>query len=500
MNKRNLLRRLAGLALLGLSGLPAAAQGSETYGGGIKLNANPEGTKYIRFITWHQMWGRYIQNNPGTTFNGSGEDWSYDVGLRRSRFLAYAQITPRYLILTHWGINNQTFTNGGVPGGGNTGSGAPGATTGKKPQLFMHDLWNEYAVIPATRPTVADPTKTEARPVSLSLGMGLHYWHGISRMTSGSTLNFLAVDAPIFNWPTIETTDQFARQFGIYAKGKVLKLDYRLSINKPFSINQFNPAGAPASQDIASHVPNNNWATQGYVMWQFLDQESNLLPFTVGSYLGTRKVFNLGGGWHYHPQAMGTRTSATDPTLKSHDMGLWGVDAFLDLPFGTNNMALTAYGVYYNYDFGPNYIRYVGIMNEGENATAGTAPPNAIPASELGFGAGTQYGNTSPKIGTGNIAYLQAGLLLPKPLLGSKGRLQPFGAVTYRDFEAFDEAAFNYDAGLNYFLDGHHAKITFQYSTRPVYRLVEGDAPTLERNRTVERNVGEFILQTQIYL
>ena len=58
------------------------------------------------------------------------------------------------------------------------------------------------------------------------MGAGLHYWNGVSRLSSQSTLNFMTLDAPIFNWTNIEATDQFARQFGIYAKGQLDRLDY----------------------------------------------------------------------------------------------------------------------------------------------------------------------------------------------------------------------------------------------------------------------------------
>ncbi|MBK8818918.1 MAG: porin, partial [Saprospiraceae bacterium] len=47
-------------------------------------------------------------------------------------------------------------------------------------------------------------------------------------MTSHSTISFMTLDAPIFNFVNIETTDQFARQFGVYAKGQIGKLDYRI--------------------------------------------------------------------------------------------------------------------------------------------------------------------------------------------------------------------------------------------------------------------------------
>lgn len=218
------------------------------------------------------------------------------------------------------------------------------------------------------------------------MGMGLHYWNGISRMTSHSTLNFMAVDAPIFNWPLIELTDQFARQFGFYAKGQVGKWDYRLALNKPFAVGTGGRYDETRQRPISANIVNDHWATQGYIAYQFLEKENNKLPFFVGSYLGTKKVFNLGGGWHHHPSATASRTS--DGLVQNHDILLIGMDAFLDLPLNkSTGTALTTYAVFYNYDFGPNYIRNVGIMN-------------------VGFGAGSSQngpGNAQPTIGTGNI-------------------------------------------------------------------------------------------------
>ncbi|HNU15064.1 MAG TPA: hypothetical protein PKI55_11460, partial [Chitinophagaceae bacterium] len=202
------------------------SQGSPDYGSGMKFNLNAEGTRYMRFITWGQIWVRSQQNNPGSVINGEVKNNTWDIGARRLRMITYAQISPRYLILAHVGINNQTFAGGG--GFGSSGTGPSGV--GKKPQIFFHDVWNEYAVIPAK-----DPKSGKNNKYNLYMGAGLHYWLGISRMTSASTLNFLAIDAPIFNWPLIEVSDQFMRQFGIYAKGKLGKLNYSVSINKPFA-------------------------------------------------------------------------------------------------------------------------------------------------------------------------------------------------------------------------------------------------------------------------
>jgi hypothetical protein len=114
---------------------PVLGQGSTDYGGGLKVNINPEGTKYVRFIIWNQIWFRSMETNPGTSVNGAPTENISDVMARRVRFLAYAQITPRYLIMSHFGINNQTFASGGASGTNGTG----GYGQGKKPQVFFHD-------------------------------------------------------------------------------------------------------------------------------------------------------------------------------------------------------------------------------------------------------------------------------------------------------------------------------------------------------------------------
>jgi len=436
----------------------------------LTLKLNEEGSKFIRFIVWNQMWARVTENNPGTlNVNGMPSNTSSDIGIRRARMLAYAEISPRFLILTHWGINNQTFTNGGVPGGGATGNpgnipvavdpatglGTASGASAKKPQLFFHDIWTEYKIFN-----------------ELYIGMGLHYWNGISRMTSHSTLNFMAVDAPIFNWPTIELTDQFARQFGFYAKGQLGKIDYRLALNKPYAVGGGGRYDEATQRPIAANMVNDNWATQGYIAYQFWDKENNKLPFFAGTYLGTKRVFNVGGGWHFHPSA--TTSRSFDGSVSEHDISLIGIDTFLDMPLnGATGTALTTYAVYYHYDFGPNYMRNVGIMN-------------------VGFGSGTTQngpGNAQPTIGTGNIFYTQSGLLLPKSILGDKGRLQPFGALTHKQFEFFDEGSWQYDLGFNYYINGHHSKITLQYSQRPLFEQFVRSG-----------SAGEFILQTHIFL
>lgn len=453
---------IAAVLLLSQKGF---SQGSTDYGAGLKFNLNEDGSKFMRVIAWNQIWMRSAQMNPGTMIGGEATSTATDIGNRRLRFLAYAQVSKRYMIVTHFGINNQTFTNGGAAGTSGTG----GYGAGKKPGLFFHDAWNEYAVV----------LPQKEKKFSMSLGAGLHYYMGLSRLTMASTLNFLTIDAPIFNWPLIENSDQFARQVGLFAKGKYGKLEYRLSYNKPYATNLVPTNVTTAENAVA--VDNSGmtkWSKAGYFEYQFLEQEANVLPFKVGSYLGTKKVFNVGAGFYTAPDA--TRSSVSG-TINKHDIKLFSADVFLDLPIGKkeNKMALTGYSVMYDYDFGPNYLRNVGIMN------IGSVDPN-FTGSRAIAGAG----NAQPTIGSGNIWYTQAGILLPNKEAKPKVRIQPFGAVTYKNFDALEQSSTQFDVGSNFFLDGHHAKITAQYSTRPVYT-----APT---NRS--GSLGDFIVQIQIYL
>jgi len=112
--------------------------GSPEYKDGMNIKLDSSGEKYIHFLTYATFWARETQLNPGTAVNGLPQKDLTDFGLRQFRLLIYAQLSPRYLILSDIGIDNQTFSQGGVPGGGNTGNGTQtyNGTLGKKPALY----------------------------------------------------------------------------------------------------------------------------------------------------------------------------------------------------------------------------------------------------------------------------------------------------------------------------------------------------------------------------
>ena len=440
------------------------AQISPEYSGGLKVDLSEDGKKYFRLVSMHQVWIRAIENNPGTVdVNGDPKDMTFDVGMRRSRFIFYSQLNDDFLILFQWGINNQTFTNGGGSGTGGFG----GYGSGKKPQVFVHDAYTQYKVT---------NTIKENSGFSLYLGAGLHFWNGLSRTANQSVGTIMPVDLPVFGFQGIELTDQFARQYGIYAKGQIGKLGYRLNLNKPFIVDN----RAAMSFNRAANIPTENWATAGYFEYQFLEREGNVLPYKTGTYLGTKEVFNIGGGYYYHPEASGIGSGLFVDERQDHRH--FAVDLFYDRPINkAKGTALTLYSVAMLYNYGDNYFRTFGIMNVNPNGNPGAN--NSI----------TGFGNTEPLLGTGLISYSMLGYLLPKSLM-KKGQLQPYFVFTNKTLNYLDIDVQNYDLGINYFVSGHQAKISLQYSLRP---LVTG---TVGSGYEANQWASTVFIQTQISL
>jgi hypothetical protein len=97
------------------------------------------------------------------------------------------------------------------------------------------------------------------------------------------------------------------------------------------------------------------------VKYQFFEHESNKTAYQVGTYMQSKKVFNIGAGYQYQADAM-SKGNAALPEAELYDIKHWAVDSFLNLPLA-NNDAITGYLGYYDYGFGENYIRNVGANN-----------------------------------------------------------------------------------------------------------------------------------------
>lgn len=383
-------------ALLLIS-LGVYAQGSTEYTGGLKVKLNDSGSKYFRLITWAQFWAQYDDSE--TTNALGNEESNLNFSMRRSRVLIYAQLTDKFLILTHFGANSQNATN------------LDGVGKGPSAQLFFHDMWGQWSL-----------SKDHA------IGAGLHYWNGISRLNNQSTLNMMTLDNNRQSWATIGLSDQFARHIGIYAKGSFGKLQYRVSVNEALQ-NGLNANGVPTATKATYNgraILGGATASKvfaGYFDYNILDAESNFLPYKVGTYLGGKKVFNIGAGFNYHPN--GSVISTGTNRFEGQDVSIFAIDAFYDSPIGENGAAITAYASYQSNSYGDN------------------------------FTLGQTYE-------TGSMFYAHLGYVIPSA--NKVVRVQPYVSATTRQIDAIDDSANRFGLGGNIYFNGHHSKLSVEYS------------------------------------
>lgn len=363
----------------------------------LKLNLSEDGKKYVRFIMWHQLWvQRDFKNSDGLK-----------MSIRRSRFLAYSQISPKFLILTHFGLNSL--------GADQTTANPNTQQNNAHSFLFLHGAWVEFAAIPK----------------KLHLGTGLHYWNGISRLSNQSTLNMMTLDNPgqgrgdarLFPWSTITTSDQFARHIGIYAKGNIDRFSYRVAANNS-RINQGNLEPAIYSYQVDGN--NHNWLFTGYFKFDLLDKESDKLPYFVGTYLGKKKVLSIGSGFYHHPGAL-AKGAALSTADRANVVKL-AADVFYDAPIGNNGGALNVLAAFYNYNYG----------GDNQFADGGLVPAN------------------------GNIIYGHLGYVLPFKAKGT--RFMPYVTYSHQDLKHTPNTSHEFSVGLNWFINGHFAKITAEYT------------------------------------
>lgn len=329
----------------------------------------------------------------------------------------FSQINEKFLILTHFGLNSLN-SNTLSPTGKGDGS-----------QIFFHDVWAQYCI-----------GKNHV------IGGGLHYFNGISRLNNQSTLNMMTLDNNRQSWSTIGLSDQFARHIGVFAKGKFGKLQYRVAINDAITngLDAREPEdGGPAiyggKRLIGSKDAGKTFA--GYFDYNFFDQESNFLPYKVGSYLGEKRVFNIGGGFFLHPSGS---VIMNGTELVGEDVGLFAVDAFYDAPIGEKGSAITAYAIYQSNDYGKDYLY-------------------------------SAYG-------TGSMIYGHVGYVFNGDK--TKTRFQPYASYSTNTYDAIDDTRNVFGIGLNAYMSGHNSKLTLEYQNQKF-----GDTDT-----------GTVTLQAMIYL
>ncbi|MEX2568695.1 MAG: hypothetical protein WD431_22320 [Cyclobacteriaceae bacterium] len=418
-------------------------EGRENKNKELKISLNEDGSHYVKGTFLNQIWVRNTQNNPGTTVDGYGEDNTFDIGLRRTRIQLFGQLSDKVFFYTQFGTNNLSYIGD------------------RKQGLFFHDalaeieIWDKF----------------------MAVGTGITGWNGLSRYASPSVGSVLSLDAPLYQQATNDATDQFLRKYSVYAKGKIGGMDYRLAMSKPMTIANSTVQGTSPGQNALFSAEPPHLQYHGYLMYQFLDSESNLTPYNVGSYQGKMTVFNLGAGFIYQNDAMWHLNDNAE--LIHENLSLLSVDAFLDHPISKERgTAITAYAAFSSNSYGKNYVRNLGVMN----------PTNGVNTQ----GSFNGPGNAFPMMGTGTTSYFQLGYLFNENLLANMGTLQPFITTQYSKFDLLDEAMMMNEYGFNWLIDRNNSKLSFQYQSRPVFNT-NGLGDLIRTDRK-----GMWVMQFQI--
>ena len=428
----------------------AFAQFPEKIKNGLRYYLDKDDSSH--FVTLNmtaQIWTRNTQNNPYTTVNGIAQSNTTDMSIRRIRFVFSGALTDRVNFFVQYGQNNLNYLSA------------------RKAGSFFHDVTADYAVIKR----------------KLSIGAGLNGWNGPSRFSNISVASILVLDPPGFQEVTNDTYDQFVRRLGVYAKGKLGKLDYRVSVGKPFVIQTTSGSGTePINVNSAFSTLPPNLVYQGYFMYQFLDQESNFSPGTVGSYLGKKRVFNIGAGFYTQSNAMFRRSTTTATDTIKQDLKLFAIDVFYDTPLNKEKgTALSLYSSFSNYNYGTNFIKITGANN----------PANGSSKTTTSFEK-SNFGNAFPYLGTGNVGYLQTAYKFRNKLLGDQGTLQPFVDLQYSRYDRLKDPMYVFDIGVNWLIYGNNSKITLNYQNRPYF------APNAAGDLVQNSRLGEWVIQYQV--
>jgi hypothetical protein len=444
----------------------------------LKYNLNDDGSHWFQVTFLNQTWLRENRSNPGTTVLGDGAPSTFDIGLRRTRIQMFGQITDRAFLYFPAGQNNFNFLYNGQ------------GANNRIVSFYIHDALCEYRL---------------TKKAQLKIGGGLTIANGLSRFSNPSVGTIMALDVPVFAQATVNQTDLFSRKLSVYARGQIGKLDYRLVLSDPFPVNtagSLAPGTAAPTKPLSSANYNSTAANfafvghnlqyQGYFMWQFFEHEGHNTPYMTGTYLGKKKIFNVAAGVIYQPKATWrfADTSAAAPIVYD-DMLLIAAETFLDTYINKEKgNGVTAYLGYFNLNYGKNYVRTQAQMNPADNKVGANSP---FTKSISGGGNGW------PMWGTGQVVYAQAGYLFKKDMLGSHGTIQPYACYQRNMYQALADPVNVYDLGLNWLMNGHKSKLSFDYQNRPVYNNIPVADPSGVKPGVSGRR-GCFILQYQIYI
>ena len=424
----------------------------------LKYKLNESGSHYFQATFLNQVWLRSNESLPGTTVESIADNQTLDIGLRRTRMQLFGQLTDKVFIYFQFGMNNFNSQYN--------------STSNRKTAAFFHDALCEYKV---------------SNSNAFKIGGGLTIASGLSRFSQPSIGTIATLDVPVFAQTTVDQTDIFSRKLTVYARGQISKFDYRVVLSDPFPISSNGSAVPDISKNALFSPVGHHLMQGGYLMYQFFEHEGHTTPYMTGSYLGTKKVFNIAVGGIYQKNATWRKDIATGDTVFDN-LKLLCVESFLDVPLNQkNNTAINAYVGFFHTDYGKNYLRMNGIMN----------PANGSNIKTLSKDAGPMYGNAVPMFGTGNVLYAQCAYLMNREIFKNGSQLMPYVSTTVARFNRLNnQNMVTANFGLNLLLKGHKAKLTLDFQNRPSVLLTQqGNVETVN----IGKRLNTTTLQYQIF-
>jgi hypothetical protein len=382
----------------------------------LKYYLNEDKTHFIAFSGYAQVWARFTELNPGSKINESTVNSTADISLRRLRMKMLIAPVDALTLVFQGGTTNMTYLSD------------------NESAFELLDAYGEYKF-----------------NNKITLGAGRSNWKGLTRFASGPTSTLL-YDVPFITLGNVNRTDLTLRNLNLFAKGQLGRLDYRIILAKTYVPVTGKPLENISNFNNLQVKPN----LSTYLKWQFFEKENNN-PTSPGSYLGKKKVLALGIGMEYQKDLLWSLKS-TDTVL--NDMKLFCADIFFDTPLDLKKgTSFNFYAAAFLHDYGPGYIRNLGINNISNGVDSKTASFN---------GAGNGY----PVVGTGHSFYLQSGFTLPYfNQQKKKARLMPALGFQYSRFERLSEPMISYDLGLTLLLKDHASKFVFNAQSRPIYTV-----------------------------
>lgn len=398
----------------------------------MNWGTQPDTTSPIKVQLFAQLWTRYNHNNPGTLALGQPQDESFDIGVRRARVQAFANINSRATLFIHYGFNNFNYA---YQNGGN-----------RRIQAYFHDFFGEYRLFDANE---------------LKLGAGLSFVNGLSRFSQPAIVALPTMDGALFAQATSEQNDVTGRKLSITARGQVGPIDYRVALSDPMAVTTNGQPARPIAPEANFAQNQRTLQQQAYVIYQFFDHEPHQVPNMAGTYYGTRKIFNVAAGVIYQPDAM-WRSRGADTVYE--DLLLMAVESMYDAPIDRWGTTLSAYAGLFHHNYGSNYLRYHGAMNTGTSMLTSDDSTALRPLTQYG----PSWGNAFPMYGTGEVFFTHVGVFVPR-VLGAIG-IMPYVSANLAWFDRLNRTLTDvYGIGCSILLDGIRSRVTLELQNRPTY-------------------------------